>query len=290
MSTREPEGLTGMTTVTVVGATGKTGRAVARAAAALGLAVRGTSRRPVTPPATAGGIDWRVADIVTGEGLEQALSGADAAYLVMPNVHPAETEAIGRAARLAEAAGVRRVAYHSVLDPDDARMAHHVRKGQAERAVREVYPDAAVLRPCAYQQNLAAAALDGALRVPYRVDRPFSLVDLDDVAEVAALALAGDERILGADLELCGPEDLSVEELARLASPALGRTVVAEQMPLERWLAGPGEKIAEQARAELVAMFRAYDQSGFTGDPAPLARLLGRPPTTWTQLLSKETP
>lgn len=285
MSTREPEG---MPTVTVVGATGKTGRAVARAAATLGLAVRGTSRRPVTQHA--GAIDWRVADIATGEGLEQAFSGADAAYLIMPNVHPDETEAIARAARLARAAGVRRVAYHSVHDPDDTRMAHHVRKGQAERALREIYPEAAILRPCAYQQNLSAAALAGALRVPYRTDQPFSLVDLDDVAEVAALALAGDPRLRSASVELGGPQALTVEDLARQASTALGRTVVAQQIPLSAWLAGPGEGLGDQERADLVAMFEAYDQTGFTCDPSPLTHLLGRPPTTWTQLLSKETP
>jgi NAD(P)H dehydrogenase (quinone) len=43
------------------------------------------------------------------------------------------------------------------------------------------------------------------------------------------------------------------------------------------------------ALEDLLAMFAAYDESGFTVDPAPLARLLGRPPTTWAQLLTKES-
>ena len=284
MSTTEPGG---MPIATVVGATGKTGRAVAAAAAALGLAVRGTSRRPVVEQGEDGWIDWRVADIATGEGLEQAFAGADAAYLIMPNVHPGETEAIARAARLAREAGVHRIAYHSVLAPDDERMVHHLRKGQAERALREIYPQATLLRPCAYQQNFTAAARAGALRVPYRLDQPFSLVDLDDVAAIAALALAGDERLVGAAVDLGGPADLSIEQLAEQASTVLGGTVIAEQIPLSDWLAGPGAAVSEQERSELVAMFAAYDSSGFVCDPAPLANLLGRRSTSWAEHLAR---
>ena len=278
------------TTVTVVGATGKTGRAVVRAALARGLAVRGTSRDPVA--GSEPGLAWHVADVATGEGLEAALEGADAAYLLVPNVHPGETEAMARAARLAREAGVGRVVYHSVADPDDRRMAHHLRKGAAEKAVREVYPDAVVLRPCAYQQNLVPAAREGVLRVPYALDRPFSLVDLDDVAEVAAAALARDVAG-GTTAELGGPEELTVEELARQAGEVLGAPVRAERQSLEEWAAGPGRGLDPSAREDLLAMFRAYDESGFTADPAPLAELLGRPPTTWAQGLrgtEEETP
>lgn len=278
------------TTVTVVGATGKTGRAVVRAALARGLAVRGTSRRPVSGSEPA--LAWHVADVTTGEGLAAALEGADAAYLLMPNVHPGETEAMARAARLAREAGVGRVVYHSVAAPHDARMAHHVRKGLAEEAVREIYPGAVVLRPCAYQQNLTPAAREGLLRVPYALDRPFSLVDLDDVAEVAAAALAGDVAG-GTTAELGGPEELTVEELARRAGEVLGAPVRVERQSLEEWAAGPGRGLDPSARADLLAMFRAYDESGFTADPAPLAELLGRPPITWAQGLrgtEEETP
>ncbi len=272
-----------MTTVTVLGATGKTGRAVVRAALDRGLTVRGTSRRP----GGLDGVDLWVADLATGEGLAAALEGADAAYLLMPNVHPQETPAMARAARVARDAGVARVVYHSVADPHDRRMAHHVRKGRAEEAVREIYPDAVVLRPCAYLQNLTAAARAGELRVPYRLDRPFSLVHLGDVAEVAAAALAGEVEP-GATVALGGPESLSVSQLAERAVRVLGRPVAATRITREEWLAGPGAALAGSAREDLLAMFDAYDQTGFTVDPGPLARLLGRPATTWAQALTEE--
>ncbi len=283
----------GAGTVTVLGATGKTGRAVVAAALRRGLSVRATSRDPGAasvrdPGAAVGRLSWHRADVVTGEGLAEALTGADAAYLVVPNVHPAEVEAIEHAARAATDAGVERVVYHSVADPDDARMTHHLRKGRAERVLRDLRPDAVVLRPCAYQQNLVPAALAGRLEVPYRTSAPFSLVDLGDVAEVAASALAGDLEP-GSTHDLGGPEELSVEDLARLATAVLGRPVRAVAVSAEQWRAGPGAGVGGSALEDLLAMFAAYDESGFTVDPAPLARLLGRPPTTWAQLLTKES-
>lgn len=291
----------GAGTVTVLGATGKTGRAVVAAALRRGLTVRATSRDPAAatspdpgaaagrdPGAAAGGASWHRADVVTGEGLAEALTGAEAAYLIVPNVHLAEVEAVEHAARAATEMGVERVVYHSVADPDDARMAHHLRKGDAEGVLRELRPDAVVLRPCAYQQNLLPAALAGRLEVPYRTSAAFSLVDLGDVAEVAAGALAGDLEP-GSAHDLGGPEELSVEDLARVAAAVLGRPVIATAVSAAQWRDGPGAGVAGSELEDLLAMFAAYDESGFTVDPAPLARLLGRPPTTWAQLLTRES-
>lgn len=279
----------GAGTVAVLGGTGKTGRAVTAAALRSGLRVRATSRDPGPKDGDHRALTWHRADLVTGEGLAQALAGVDAAYLLVPNVHPDEVEAVARAARIATDHGVERVVYHSVADPDDPRMAHHLRKGEAERVLRRLRPDTVVLRPCAYQQNLLGAALSGCLEVAYRLTAPFSLVDLGDVAEVAVAALAG-RLEPGTAHDLGGPEELTVEELASIATGVLGRPVTAASTTPGRWAAGPGAGLPGPARRELLAMFAAYDQTGFTVDPAPLTRLLGRPPTTWAQLLSKETP
>lgn len=274
-------------TVAVLGATGKTGGAVAAAALHAGLTVRGTTRDPDSADGPAG-VHWHGADLLTGDGLVQALAGAEAAYLIVPNVHPAEVEMVEKAARAATEAGVDRVVYHSVADPDDERMAHHLRKGRAETVLRELRPEAVVLRPCAYQQNLLGAVLGGRLAVPYRVSAPFSLVDLGDVAEVAVQALSG-RLEPGSTHVLGGPEDLTVEDLARTAAGVLGRPVSATAITTAQWRSGPGAGAEGSALTDLLAMFEAYDQTGFTVDPAPLTHLLGRPSTTWAQLLSKET-
>jgi uncharacterized protein YbjT (DUF2867 family) len=165
-------------------------------------------------------------------------------------------------------------------------MPHHERKAEAEKVIRARLGAATVLRPAAYAQNLLDAALSGRMAVPYSIDAPFTNVDLDDVAEVAALVLTevGHE---GATYELCGPQALSVREQASIASDVLGRSVAASWISLEEWASGAGSTMPEQARDDLLAMFRAYDRVGLTGGAADLERLLGRPATPWSVTVAR---
>ena len=71
-------------------------------------------------------------DLATGLGLEEALSGARAAYHLAPNMHADEVGMAQRVAAAAVATGLDRLVFHSVLHPDDARMPHHRRKAEAE--------------------------------------------------------------------------------------------------------------------------------------------------------------
>ncbi|MGO4599433.1 SDR family oxidoreductase [Terrabacter sp. 2RAF25] len=274
-------------TVLVIGATGKTGRAVTRALASRGIAVRAAVRSAdrQNMAYAAGAQSISVVDLETGAGLTEAVDGVDAVYHLAPNVHPDEAAIAGRVAAAAAAAGVGRFAFHSVLHPDDASMPHHLRKGEAEHVVRAALPRATVLRPAAYHQNLVEAARSGRLAVPYSLDTPFTNVDLDDVAEGAATVLTrhGHE---GLTYELAGPEVLSVRDQAAVASEVLGRHVTAEHVPLEGWTTGPGASLPEQARADLLAMFTAYDRHGLVGEADTLRRLLGREPRTWALALS----
>lgn len=274
-------------TVLVIGATGKTGRAVTRALASRGIAVRAAVRSVdrQTMAYAAGAQSISVVDLETGAGLNEAVHRVEGVYHLAPNVHPDEAAIAGRVASAAAAAGVGRFVFHSVLHPDDSSMPHHLRKGEAERVVRAVLPGATVLRPAAYHQNLVEAARSGRLAVPYSLDSPFTNVDLDDVAEAAALVLTrhGHE---GVTYELAGPEALSVRAQAAVASEVLGHHVTAEHIALEDWSNGPGATLPEQARADLLAMFTAYDRHGLVGESATLARLLGRDPRTWADVLS----
>ena len=270
-----------MTEALVIGSAGKTGRAVTRTLLGRGVRVRAAVRRgsrgvpyaaELAPPV--------IVELTTGLGLEEAMRGVDAVYHLAPNVHPDEAGIAARVVESACAAGVSRFIFHSVLHPEDASMPHHVRKAQAEEVIRARLSSATVLRPAAYGQNLLSAALAGRMAVPYSIDAPFTNVDLSDVAEVAALVLtvAGHE---GAIYELCGSESLTVREQARIAGDVLGRPVEASRISFEEWAAGPGSGMSEQARQDLLAMFRAYDRDGLTGDATDLERLLRRPATPW---------
>jgi NAD(P)H dehydrogenase (quinone) len=258
--------------VLVIGSSGKTGRAVTAAVRRRGVQVRGAGRPQV--------------DLVTGHGLAAALDGVDAVYHLAPNMHPAEVEIAAMVGDLAVAQGVTRIVFHSVLHPHDTAMAHHLRKAEAEQVIRGSGLRWTILQPSAYHQNLLPGALAGRIVVPYSIDTPFATVDLDDVAEVAAVVLTepGHDH---ATYELAGPAVLSVREMTEQASSVLGRPVVAEQLDLDGWITGPGAGVDERTRADLVAMFRAYDRDGLPGNGNVLRMLLGREPTSWAAAVGR---
>lgn len=273
--------------VAVAGAAGKTGRAVCAALLARGVPVRALVR-PGSGSAVVAGVEPVGVDLLTGVGLREALTGTRALYHLAPNVHPGEVAMARQVGAAARAVGLRRLVFHSVLRPDDERMPHHLRKAQAEALLRQVaLPELVVLRPGAYHQNLLGAALAGELAVPYRLDVPFTTVDLADVAEVAASALLG-RLPAGSVVDLAGPESLTVAQLAAQAEQVLGRSVTARRLTLAEWSAGPGSGLAASARADLLAMFAAYDEDGLAGDGAALAALLGRTPRSWARMLAEQ--
>lgn len=273
--------------VLVMGASGKTGRSVTGALAAQGFSVRAAVRSPDSASTVyaAGASELAVLDLETGAGLERALEGVWGVYHLAPNVHPDEVGMAERVTAAAAAAGAGRLVFHSVLNPDDASMPHHLRKARAEEVVRTGGVPWTVLRPAAYHQNLVPAALAGELAVPYALDSPFSNVDLGDVAAVAATVLSepGHE---GQVYDLAGPEALTVREMAARASEVLGRPVAAVETDRGAWEMGPGAALPDTARQDLLAMFESYDREGLVGGSAWLWTLLGHLPTTWADAVA----
>ena len=267
--------------VLVTGAGGKTGRHVVAALLARGVRVRAWLRRPNQAAL------WsheRV-DLVTGDLMDprlwaQALAGVDGVYHIPPNMFSQE-EALGELAiASAERAGVARFVYHSVLHPHAEAMPHHWRKLRVEERLFASGLTYTILQPTAYMQNLAAAwpAIRdaGVLRQPYAPEARISLVDLADVAEVAARVLLEPGHAY-AIYELVGTRPLSQHDVAAVFALALGRPVRAEKLPLDVW-ASRASGLSDYARDSLLAMFKYYDRHGLAGNPNVLRWLLGRAP------------
>ncbi|MGH1562103.1 SDR family oxidoreductase [Mumia sp. DW29H23] len=256
--------------VAVVGASGKTGTHVVEALASRGVPVRPLGRAELADPVA-------------------AFTGAGAAYLIAPNLHPDEPALVGGWLDALRTAGVPRLAYHSVAWPYAPAMPHHLAKAQTEDLVRRSGLAWTVLQPCAYVQNLlpGLAAESPAVRVPYAVDRPFGLVDLADVGEAAAVVLTEDGHV-GATYELGGPTLVSLADVADAASTVLGEPVVAERLDPGTWAAGPGAAMDPRERDWLLAMFAFYDAYGLPTGGVPLRALLGRSPHDVATVLRRE--
>lgn len=238
-------------TVAIVGGTGKTGRAVAAALARAEVPARALGRTAF-------------------DDLDAALAGADAAYLIAPNLHPDEPGYVAAVLDAAAGAGVGRVVYHSVASPYVPAMPHHLGKAVSEDLVRRSRLAWTILQPCAYVQNLLPGIEQGELAVPYSLDTLFGLVDLDDVAEAAAVVLT-ETGHAGATYELGGPALVSVADVAATAGVRARRIE-------------PGDELHPWLRA----MFGYYDEHGLPTGALPLAALLGRPPTPVEAVLARE--
>ena len=160
--------------------------------------------------------------------LARAAAGAQAIYHICPNVSRDEVAYARAVAAAARAHGVNRFVYHSVLHPQIEAMPHHWQKMRAEEMLLASGFDLTVLQPTAYMQNILGAwrgvVADGVFRVPYPVETRLSLVDLDDVAEAAAIVLT-QEGHSGATYELVGTNPLDQSEVAAAIGAALGRKV-----------------------------------------------------------------
>lgn len=280
--------------ILVTGAAGKTGRAVVEALAARGVGVRGWVRRPVQQAAAreAGAASVIVGDLHDGALWAEALAEVRALYLILPNMSPDEL-LLGRLAiAAAQAAGGPHLVYHSVLHPQVEAMAHHWQKLRVEEALFEADLPFTILQPAAYMQNILSGwtqiTTEGRYRVPYAVETRLSLVDLTDVAAVAATVLT-EPGHAGAIYELCGPEALDQREVAALLAAALRRPVAAELVDRAEWATqARAVGLSEYAIETLLAMFRYYERHGFWGNPNVLRWLLGREPTSFRQFVRRQ--
>jgi NAD(P)H dehydrogenase (quinone) len=279
--------------ILVTGAAGKTGKAVVKALAARGASVRALVRRAehAATLKALGAAEVSFGSFDDSRSLALAAAGAKAIYHICPNVSRDEVAYARAVAAVAQAHGVKRFIYHSVLHPQIEAMPHHWEKMRAEEMLFASGLPLTILQPTAYMQNILGlwrgVVADGVFRVPYPVDTRLSLVDLDDVAEAAALVLTSEGHV-GATYELVGTGPLSQTEVAAAMGEALGRNVRAEAETVEAWetrarAAGMGE----HERATLAAMFCYYAGNGLIGNRNTLSWLLGRAPNDLARFLRR---
>jgi uncharacterized protein YbjT (DUF2867 family) len=282
------------TVILVTGAGGKTGRAVLRAMSAEAspsslsaesVPVRALVRREDQAAAalTQGASEVVVGDMRASETMAEATRGARAIYHISPNMAPDEVAMVETAIEAAFSADVKHIVYHSVLHPQIEAMPHHWKKMNAEERLLESRLPFTILQPAVYMQNALAHRKrlvdEGIYPVPYAADAGVSMVDLEDVARVAAIVLTepGHE---GATYELCGREILSPREIAEIFTRSLGRQVRVEVIARETWaVSARAAGLGDYEIETLLAMFTYYERYGLTGNPNVLEWILGRPAT-----------
>jgi uncharacterized protein YbjT (DUF2867 family) len=266
--------------IVVTGATGNVGRPLTEALTAAGQQVTTVSRHAAVVP---DGVRHVVADLAEPAGLEPALAGAKALFLLLSgDLHAAganPADVIGRAA----AAGVRRVVLLSTLGVATRPFGTtRVAMRALEDVLRESGLDWTILRPGGFASNALWWA--ESVRAHHVVPAPFGdigvpVVDPADIAEVAAAGLL-DDRHTGEVYELTGPAVITPRGQTAAIAAELGSPVRFHELTRAEAKAG----MTRSMPGEL-----ADDTLDILGSPSPaelhvspdVERVLGRAPRSF---------
>ena len=217
-----------MRTILITGAAGKTGQAAIKALVARRQPVRALVRRDeqIQIAKFLGAKEVIAGDMRDAATLKKATESASAVYHICPNVNPDEIQIGETVIAAADDADVDRFVFHSVLHPQTEAMTHHWNKLRVEETLFESGLSYTILQPASYMQNVLggwqAIIEHWVYAVPYSVETRMSMVDLEDIAEAAAVVLTEPDH-LDANYELAGPEVLTQSQIAEILSKHLQR-------------------------------------------------------------------
>lgn len=271
--------------IVVTGATGQLGRLVVDGLlekTAPGQVVAAVRDPRKADDLAARGVQVREADYDRPETLAAAFAGAEKVLLISsstPGQRLAQHQAVIDAAR---EAGVRHLAYTSVLDADTTKLFVAPDHKATERLIREAGIPFTVLRNGWYTENYAATvqqALSTGSFAGSAGDGRLGGVPRLDFAEAAVAVLTGDGHA-GKTYELAGDNPWSYAEFAAAITEASGTPVTYQDVSPEEHrkllvAAGLPDPVADM----LADADRGIRDGELTTTSGDLSTLIGRPTT-----------
>jgi NAD(P)H dehydrogenase (quinone) len=235
------------------------------------------------------GVQVREADYNQPATLEAAFQGAEKLLLISSSEVGQRVRQHQAAVDAAKKAGVRLIAYTSILHADTSGISLAPEHLQTEAAIRASGLPFVLLRNGWYIENytgnLAPALQHGALMGAARNGRIAAATRADfAAAAVAVLTTPGHE---GKVYELAGDQPFTMAELAAEVSRQAGKPVTYKDLPADQYI-GALEGVG--LPAPVARMLASADQGiarGELDDPSgDLRRLIGRPTTPLAQAVA----
>jgi uncharacterized protein YbjT (DUF2867 family) len=257
--------------ILVSGATGQQGGSVARNLLERGFAVRALTRD--TEKAAAKELADLGAEVVSGDledhaSIERVLAGVYGVFSVQQFWEVGVEGEVRQGILLADAAkeaGVEHLVYSSVGSAHrETGIPHFDSKWEVEEHVRASGVPYTVLRPVFFMQNwemMREPVLGGTLPQPLDPDKPFQMIDAEDIGVFAARAFDDPESWIGREVDIAGDE-LTMPEIAGTFSRVIGRNVDYFQVP---W-----DGFEEQMGEEYTIMYRWFNDYGYEANIAAL--------------------
>ena len=276
--------------ILVTGASGTVGRPVLEAVIKTGKPVKAMYRRAEDARNAPAGVATVIADFADKAAMARALQGIDTVYLVcspIPELVKLESNAI----EASKQAGVRHIVLNSALGAGDYPKSFPSWHFKVEEALKTSSLGYTILRPGGFLQNITTyyVPLIRAQNAFYASmgTAKVSLIDVRDVAGVAAKALAAPGEHTGKTYELKGPEALTCSEIAQRISRVAGRRVQYVDVPEDALRKSMQDTGAPEwlvnAELDLEAYYRMERKSAEVDDV--LENLLGRAPIRLDQFL-----
>jgi uncharacterized protein YbjT (DUF2867 family) len=249
--------------ILVSGATGQQGGAVARRLLERGIGVRALTRDPEKPEArelAELGAEVASGDLEDRSSIERVLDGVHGVFSVQQVWEIGVKGEVRQGVQLADAAkgaGVDHYVYSSVGSAHrETGIPHFESKWEVEEHVRGSGVPYTILRPVFFMQNweyIREPILGGMLPQPLDPDKPFQMVDANDIGVFAAMAFESPDRWIGREVDLAG-DVKTMPKIADTFSRVIGRQVDYFQLP---W-----DQFEEQMGEESTVMYRWFNDYG----------------------------
>lgn len=276
----------------VTSAGGKTGQAIVKAFSQAGLPVRAMIRSKIdTSKLTEiGAKEVCFGDLINASDVLGSMEGCDAVYFICPNMNKHETQFGANVIDAACSLNVNRLIFHSVLHTQVQDLEHHWNRLFVEEAIVESGIPYSILQVGSYYQNMLPGwekmIKTGVHAMPYKIDVPMSLVDLDEVAE-AAVNVLKDPRYEFGIFELCGPL-ATVKQKAKVLSEILGQPIKADTISTVDAVEHAAHMGVDQYGQNCMRkMFAHYNDHGLIGSTRILEWILGRPPADFRKFVQR---
>lgn len=229
------------------------------------------------------GVLVRQADYGDQAALTQALAGVNKLLLISSSEVGQRTAQHRNVINAAKAAGVKFIAYTSLLHADKSPLGLHVEHVETEKMLADSGIPYTLLRNGWYSENYLAsapAALAHGVFIGAAGDGKIASATRADYAAAAARVIS-EEGHAGKVYELAGDRGWTLTELAALLSKASGKNVVYQNLSEADFAAAlKGAGLPDWLATMLADSDAGTAKGGLFDDSKTLSKLIGRPTTS----------
>jgi len=229
----------------------------------------------------------RIASFSDATSLQSAFAGIDTLFVLLPLV-PNKVELASKVAKAAQAAGVKHIVRSSGAGADPhSPFALPKLQGTIDHIFQDTGINTTFLRPAGFMQNYSgymAGMVKAGTVYGATADAAQSLIDVRDIAAVAASILTHPQNHVGKAYTLTGGEALTDSQRVQILSEVLGRTVSFVEVSQAAGRASMVQMGMPEQIVEWLDSLNAIVSAGYAGAISPeLQNLLGRAPISFRQ-------